>query len=266
MVDEELHRVIAELRSDALKAGFDDISCLFCDIPSDYIRTVDLILNSSSSSGIEIIEKFNVSLKHRLLLCLKSEEWLNDEVVNFVMQLYQERDDQLSTQKASRKGNCFMNSFFYQMLTDHGRGFNYFNVERWTKGKNIFSCNLLFIPIHRDGNHWSLSVISIPRNEVFYFDSLGKDGTEVMDNLGHWLKEEALHKIQSCHHDVRAKNVPCPLQENGFDCGVFLLSFIDLLSNDLPIDLMTQSMCGILRQRIAFWIIRGRLVMIQFAA
>ena len=48
----------------------------------------------------------------------------------------------------------------------------------------------------------------------------------------------------------------CPLQENGFDCGVFVCAYADFLSIGKPLT-FGQSHITMLRQQIALSIIKG---------
>ena len=236
--------------------GFACHSSLLIDIPGELMDMVDAILRASAPSNETIIEKFRVSFKHSDLLRLNPGVWLNDEIINFYMKLSEERE-KAASRALARNPNLFMNSFFYDKLVDHGRGFKYSNVKKWVKGTDIFSCNRVFIPINMS-QHWSLVCISMPTREILYLDSLGKDGKSVMMNIAKWLQSESSPKNNI--HDFTEKNVRCPQQMNSDDCGIFVLAFVDLLANDLNLHMVTQSHCYSIRKSIAFWIIRGRLV------
>ena len=262
MSSRKVVELVDDLRYRAANIGFACHSSLFIDIPAELIEIVDALLCLSTTNET-IIEKFRVSLKHSDLLRLNPGVWLNDEIINFFLKLCEERE-KAASHALARNPNLFMNSFFYDKLVDHGRGFKYSNVQKWVKGVDIFSCNRVFIPINMS-QHWSLVCVSIPTREILYLDSLGKDGKTVMLNITKWLQNELSFKHSGCDiHDFTEKNVRCPLQLNGDDCGIFVLTFVDLLSNDCSLDIMNQSQCYGIRKLIAFWIIRGRLVSLPF--
>lgn len=258
MSSREIAERVEELRCKTASIGSSFGSCLFIDLPLELEHIVDALLRYPSSDEI-IIDKFRVSFKHYDLLRLNSGVWLNDEVINFFMKLFEERE-KAAADIVARDPNLFMNTFFYVKLVDHGIGFKYSNVKKWFKGVEIFSCNRIFIPINMS-QHWSLVCILIPTREVLYIDSLGKDGRSVMANISKWLKSEWSSKHNGCEFlEFTQKSVKCPQQLNGDDCGIFTLAFVDLLSHNLSIDVMSQSHCAGVRKLIAFWIIRGRLV------
>ena len=257
----EIPALVAELRSKAAGIVFDSESCLFVRLPAEWITIVETLLRLPSSDDEIVIDKFRVSFKHRDLLRLKTQVWLNDEVINFYMKLSEEREKALSA-VAGRPKNLFMNTFFYSKLVDHGRGFNYSNVKKWFKGVDIFSCERIFVPINMD-QHWSLVCIYLSTREIHYIDSMlcNKNGRNITANIAKWLQNESLSRnVENDGPVFTEKTSPCPQQTNFNDCGIFLLSFIDLLSNDLSLNMMDQSHCDDIRNALAFWIIVGRLV------
>ena len=264
MSSTDIPRIVQQLRTEAVDIDLVGCrSCLFADLPAVWIEIVEDLLSLSASADEVIIDKFRVLFKLSDLLRLKQEVWLNDEIINFYMKLCEERERSLS---ASRR-NIFMNTFFYSMLVDYGKGFNYANVKKWFRGVDIFSCQRLFIPINME-QHWSLVHVHLPTYEIQYLDSMmrNKNGKIIMANINKWLKMEYIMKNGGVDTRVFTElTVPCPQQTNCNDCGLFTLSFVDLLSNDLPLDMMSQRLCNGIRNKLAFWIVRGRLVSLHFS-
>jgi hypothetical protein len=59
--------------------------------------------------------------------------WLNDEVVNFIMKMLQERDSMLCKANYSRVPSHYFGSFFINKLMDCGDGtYNFGNVKRYS--------------------------------------------------------------------------------------------------------------------------------------
>jgi sentrin-specific protease 1 len=96
---------------------------------------------------------------------LLPETWLNDEIINFYMALLMDRAA-TSTSDTLPSIHCF-NTFFCSTLRDQG----YDKVKRWTKKVDIFSKQLLLIPINRS-YHWTLGVIDFHKKQVLVYDSL----------------------------------------------------------------------------------------------
>jgi hypothetical protein len=49
------------------------------------------LLHSTTTPDAVVIDRFNVQLTQSKLWCLKEGEWLNDEVINFVIMMIRER-------------------------------------------------------------------------------------------------------------------------------------------------------------------------------
>ena len=251
--------LVASLRRKASDFKHSDVTTLFVDIPPECFVDIEALLELLPSDSA-IIDKFNVCLKHYDLTRLRPEGWLNDEIINFFLKLCEEKDRKISNQVSTWKSNAFMNSYFYYKLVESDGGFNFSNVASWTKNVNVFSCNHVFIPINFKNLHWALVVISMTSREIKYLDSVSKDGMEIMVNLNRWLVYESMAKRKTGLSPFKLRNISCPQQDNSYDCGVFVLSFIDLISNNLPIAIMSQPMCDVIRKRLAYWIIKGDLV------
>lgn len=96
---------------------------------------------------------------------LYPETWLNDEIINFYMELLTKRSNEQSSSSLSSI-YCF-NTFFCSTLRDQG----YDKVRRWTKKVDIFDKELLLIPINYS-YHWTLGVIDMTKKTVAVYDSL----------------------------------------------------------------------------------------------
>ena len=255
------HDLIAEIRDTPIKVrSFSPSSWLLMDVPDKLIKAVDDLIDLPPCDEV-IMEKFSVLLMHKDLLRLKNGVWLNDEIINFFLKLLQEYHDNISCLDSAKKQNIFMNTFFYSKMVE-GCCYEYKNIERWTSKFDIFSCEKVFIPVNLNNLHWSLVFVSIPTQEIQYIDSLGSAGEEILKNIKLWLRDEAYSKKGIQLADFAIKSQRCPLQHNNSDCGVFTLAFVDLLSNELPLRVMDQDIAGVVRKRIAFWIIKGRLVVL----
>ncbi|RLV63485.1 hypothetical protein DV515_00018224 [Chloebia gouldiae] len=89
-------------------------------------------------------------------------------IINFYMNLLMERskDKDLPTVHA-------FNTFFFTKLKTAG----YQAVKRWTKKVDIFSVDLLLVPIHL-GVHWCLAVVDFRKKTITYYDSMGGINSE----------------------------------------------------------------------------------------
>ncbi|CAJ0823971.1 16459_t:CDS:10 [Entrophospora sp. SA101] len=141
----------------------------------------------------------------------------------------------------------------------------YQGVSKWTKKVDIFSKDLLFVPIH-SGAHWSLCLVDFQAFRIDYIDSMYGGGTaKGMDEVKEYLINECQNKkgenanldFNSWAENPRLKKVP--QQKNSYDCGVFTLAFIEHISRQAPL-LFNQSLLPYFRKKIIYEIASGELL------
>jgi hypothetical protein len=87
---------------------------------------------SSPHNGTLLIEKFKIPMTRAKLSCLRPVTWLNDEVINFYLEMLSERDALLCERSnCSRRASHFFNTFFIAKLLENGQ-FTYSNVRRYS--------------------------------------------------------------------------------------------------------------------------------------
>jgi Ulp1 family protease len=139
-------------------------------------------------------------------------------------------------------------------------GYCYERVARWTKNINVFECKALLIPINFGNTHWALAVILPQEPRIFLLDSLrkGVGHTRVSEALLSWLEDElAAKKVPRkfsrsawrLHRDGELLEFPVPQQDNGCDCGVFMLMFAHLAAV-LKLPVFGQEDINLLRRKI----------------
>lgn len=47
-------------------------------------------------------------------------------------------------------------------------------VRRWTRKIDIFSYDIIPVPVHVGGVHWCMSIINMREKSIKYYDSMGK--------------------------------------------------------------------------------------------
>lgn len=199
---------------------------------------------------------------------LRPGVWLNDEVIHYFLLMLTRRDEQLCMDDPGRKRCHFFKSFFMTKLLDEGSmsggGYRYANVKRWSKkvpGKDIFNLDKIFFPINVGGVHWVCAVVFMLEKRIQFYDSMGGSGMDYMKDLMRYLKDEHQAKKGSPLPDEdKWRLVPCtsdtPMQQNGFDCGVFTCMFADFLSKNCPLT-FSQEHVTQCRERIALSIMNG---------
>ncbi|KAF8084590.1 hypothetical protein N665_0711s0019 [Sinapis alba] len=180
-------------------------------------------------------ESSNIDITGEILQCLTPSAWLNDEVINVYLELLKERE----TREPKNYLKChFFNTFFYKKLLSDS-GYNFKAVRRWTTqrklGYALIDCDMIFVPIHR-GVHWTLAVINNRDRKLLYLDSLNGVDSKILNALAKYLGDEAKEKSGK-DIDVSSWEMEfvegIPQQQNGYDCGMFMLKYIDFFSRGL---------------------------------
>jgi Ulp1 family protease len=76
-----------------------------------------------------LVENFGIPVTRRIGKCLNPKTWLNDEIVNYYMQMLQEWDKRLCEADQTRKPSHFFNLFFMTKLLQNNK-YTYANVKR----------------------------------------------------------------------------------------------------------------------------------------
>ncbi|XP_052014083.1 sentrin-specific protease 2 isoform X2 [Apodemus sylvaticus] len=185
---------------------------------------------------------------------LKNFHWLNDEVINFYMNLLVER-----SKKQGYPALHAFSTFFYPKLKSGG----YQAVKRWTKGVNLFEQELVLVPIHRKV-HWSLVVMDLRKKCLKYLDSMGQKGHRICEILLQYLQDESktkrntdLNLLEWTHYSMKPHEIPQQL--NGSDCGMFTCKYADYISRDKPIT-FTQHQMPLFRKKMVWEILHQQLL------
>ncbi|CDO95827.1 unnamed protein product [Kluyveromyces dobzhanskii CBS 2104] len=163
------------------------------------------------SDNAVLSSKYTLEVAVRDFKTLAPRRWLNDTIIEFFMKYVEQ-----STTKT-----VAFNSFFYSTLADRG----YQGVRRWMKRKKVDILDLekIFVPINLNDSHWTLAIVDLKNQKIFYLDSLSSGtssvGFLIMKNLQSYVIEESKHKLGE---NVELCHVNCPQQPNGFDCGIYV--------------------------------------------
>ncbi|XP_058093238.1 probable ubiquitin-like-specific protease 2B isoform X6 [Magnolia sinica] len=202
-----------------------------------------------------------VSLSKRDVELLQPGTFINDTIIDFYVKYLQNK-----IRPEDKHRFHFFNSFFFRKLVDldkdpksafEGRA-AFQRVHKWTRKVNIFEKDYIFIPVNFN-LHWSLIVICYPGEVVSFKDEEIKMAPKVpcilhMDSIkgSHqglknlvqsylWEEWKERHKESSKSVSLKFLNlrfVPLelPQQENSFDCGLFLLHYVELFLEEAPVN------------------------------
>ncbi|PSN56248.1 hypothetical protein C0J52_00378 [Blattella germanica] len=201
-----------------------------------------------------LISAFKLTVTRRDMQTLVGLNWLNDEVINFYMELLNERGKQ-----SNYPSVYAFNTFFYpKLLMKDG----YSSLRRWTKKVDIFSYDLVIVPVHL-GVHWCMAAIDFREKVIKYYDSMGAPNHKCLESLMEYLKMESLDKKKKPFDSSswRTENVQnIPQQMNGSDCGMFACTYAEYLCRNADFRFTQQDM-PYFRKKMVYEIATKRLLL-----
>ncbi|CAH8274455.1 unnamed protein product [Arabidopsis lyrata] len=187
---------------------------------------------------------------------LKPRRFINDTIIDFYIKYLKNR-----IPPKERGRFHFFNCFFFRKLANLDKGTPstcggreaYQRVQKWTKNVDLFEKDYIFIPINCSF-HWSLIIICHPGELVpshvenpqrvpciLHLDSIkGSHKGGLINIFPSYLREEwkARHGNTTIDSprapDMLSISLELPQQENSFDCGLFLLHYLDLFVAQAP--------------------------------
>ncbi|KAK2394968.1 Cysteine proteinases superfamily protein [Trifolium repens] len=232
----------------------------FVPLTDDEEHEVSRAFSSNRKKILVAHESSNIEIAGEKIRCLLPGAWLNDEVINLYLELLKERE----RREPKKFLKChFFNTFFYKKLISGRDGYDFKSVRRWTTqrklGYSLFDCDKIFVPIHQE-IHWCLAVINKKDAKFQYLDSLKGMDNRVLKVLARYFVDEVKDKsgkdIDVSTWDKEFVD-DLPEQENGFDCGVFMIKYADFYSRGLGL-CFNQEHMPYFRRRTAKEILRLR--------
>ncbi|KAL3634050.1 hypothetical protein CASFOL_021104 [Castilleja foliolosa] len=200
-----------------------------------------------------------VSMSKRDVDLLLPDTFVNDTIIDFYIKYLKSR------QKVEEKTKFhFFNSFFFRKLADMDKdpssAFDgkaaFQRVRKWTRKINLLEKDFIVIPVNYN-YHWSLIVIcyfgevasykdaeadkSLRVPCIMHMDSLKGNHEGLKDLIQSYLWEEWKERLKETSEDLYSnfrnlKFIPLelPQQQNLYDCGLFLLHYVELFLEEVP--------------------------------
>ena len=172
-----------------------------------------------------VLSYHNSLLRQSDLLLLEKGSWLNDNIIAF----YFEYLERTFVNKFKSKV-CYLNPSTSQMA----KFLSYEELAPMLEGLNLSGVDFAFIAVNNNysadnpgGCHWSLLFFDRANGKFSHFDSFHKSNTPSAEIIVNVFKQ-----IFVCS-DVIIVDVESPQQVNYNDCGVYVISFADYLSQSL---------------------------------
>ncbi|XP_065870325.1 probable ubiquitin-like-specific protease 2B isoform X2 [Euphorbia lathyris] len=228
------------------------------DLDETFDETFDEVIYPKGDPDAVAISRRDVEL-------LQPETFINDTIIDFYVKFLKKK-----IQPEDNRRFHFFNSFFFRKLADldknpssasDGRA-AFQRVFKWTRKVNLFEKDFIFIPVNYS-LHWSLIVICHPC-EIVNFRGISKDEASEstlrvpcilhMDSISgshrglknliqsylfeEWKERhsEILEDLSSKFSCLRFIPLELPQQGNSFDCGLFLLHYLERFLEEVPTD------------------------------
>ena len=224
----------------------------FIRLNSQQQKEVSRALAPSQPSQV-IVQAHKIIITKQDIRTLRNECWLNDEIINFYMNMLVERNNNNNNNEAPIHA---FSTFFYPKLVKEGhRG-----VKGWSKKFNLFAFHRILIPVHL-GNHWCLAVIDMKKKKITYYDSKGASNNKCLQALKQYMIAESQTKNINFNESewtlLNKKDIP--QQMNNFDCGVFACKFAEYITRDEQFS-FSQDHMEYFRQRMVYEIMHNCLL------
>ncbi|XP_028075842.1 probable ubiquitin-like-specific protease 2B isoform X1 [Camellia sinensis] len=202
-----------------------------------------------------------VSISKRDVDLLQPDTFVNDTIIDFYIKYLKNE-----MKPEERHRFFFFNSFFFRKLIDldkdppssfEGRA-AFQRVRKWTRKVNLFEKDYVLIPVNFN-YHWSLIVICHPgevakfQDEdvekslkvpcILHMDSIKGNHTGLKDFIQSYLWEEWKERQKEASEDISSKffnlrfvPLELPQQQNSFDCGLFLLHYVERFLDEAPLN------------------------------
>ena len=167
------------------------------------------------------LTSLNGYLTRRDFDCLNAPNYLNDNVIFYYL-----------CHLFSNISNAMVfDPLFYSSVVKNGK-VSLPSLEKWTKRKALNFIDSFFLPLNT-GNHWILIAIMKNEKNIYFYalDSLNVDRVDLLIEVFQVFQ----HLLNISHDNCFFTIADTPKQENGYDCGLYLLKYAELLSRSKDI-------------------------------
>ena len=109
---------------------------------------------------------------------LDGSSWLNDKIIDAYLNLIAKR----SQEDTSLPRTYAFSVFFLQVYAKRG----YDHVSSWTRSIDLFSHDILLIPVH-EKDHWCMTVVDFRLQQITYFDSMFNRNDRFLEKVLNYL-------------------------------------------------------------------------------
>uniref|UniRef100_A0A1A9WDH3 Ubiquitin-like protease family profile domain-containing protein n=1 Tax=Glossina brevipalpis TaxID=37001 RepID=A0A1A9WDH3_9MUSC len=213
-IEDRLHKIEIAYNADIENFEENNSKEVFIEFTKEHRDRLNAIKFGSPDEIL--ISKFNLNITRQDLRTLCGCEWLNDQIINFYMNLLIERSEKES--KLNRLPSVYaMNTYFVTRLLQIG----YDGIKQWTQNMDIFTKDILLIPVNLSNVHWSMAIIHFKNRTIKHYDSMGSPNKRILNVLKQYLNYESMDKRKKQFETsqfIIESVADVPQQKNDFDC------------------------------------------------
>ena len=184
-----------------------------------------------------------------------------EEVVNVYSKIIQ-------SQHSNRHIRIMNTTFFERLFNPTGsiksqakEAVDLKRVSRDTREIDIYEYQQVFIPV-KVTSHWALIHVDMNARSIKYIDSDGEGGGQYLYAVRRWLMAEwKRFRKEKISRWKLIPSISClvPQQTNHYDCGIFMLMFMELLANGKDISKFEDKAVLHARQYLVYQILHDKL-------
>lgn len=187
------------------------------DLANECVAALQLIPWNSTVPGFGPAVHFTT----RDLAKFLSDDWLNDDMINAGNEFISQHLGQSNRAR-------IINVLLFDSLRNLRSAKSTYKPGRSPLDELIQGGHLdtLYIPVHVNGNHWTLMRIDLEERQYAYGDSLSPSASpprEVLKTIFWWL-DAILPSQQQLPFTISQRRLIIPQQADGFSCGIIILS------------------------------------------
>jgi hypothetical protein len=153
-----------------------------------------------------------------------SDEWISDEIINAASEYILR---QLGPHSRKRIANCFLVQHLVNAKT-----LNEVYIPNRRNPSVLDSMiaagevDVIYIPLHVNGDHWTLLEVNIPERTIAYGNSLDRGASPPYDQVEtiKWWIDSLSPSLRS--FTLTSLSSPFPTQLDFFSCGIIVISYL----------------------------------------
>ncbi|OSX77827.1 hypothetical protein BU14_0131s0010 [Porphyra umbilicalis] len=190
--------------------------------------TADAVAAPADGVATVLVKVGPIPIQMEDIPCALLSQFCDGDFVNAYAELLRVRQMKIKSSIRRKPHYIFSTSFFYDQLVKKGT-YDYAALRRWTTKEVVLMAHKTFIPVIITDAHWFLAVVVLAAGVVEFYDSMGHAQEKMGKRIARWAKKQAAkHGLPKKKWRVDA--MPCRVQENCDDCGVFMCRHMELIS------------------------------------